>query len=427
MSLDRSLVYCTLILASCTAPLTPQTTPGQGSSTSQMEDTTSDGQTSAVATVGETTTTAVDTTAGSTMGSESGDETDTTGEPLGPRDHLVIIYTGHGFRPSVWNPTGGTEDFVLSPLLEPLEGLRDRMVIVQGLDNPGDGPNVVQGSFFMGVPSLLTGGHIQGVDSCYSKGATASIDYVLGQALGPNPLTLMRTGVRSQPAWNRDCQYQWALTFTGANTTIYPTENLADVYSWLEKSVDPSAPYMRTAAMYAQESLDPELDFREYARRQLLMAHIGLAQDVTSVATISLGSMWNDFTVEEPTITLHQMAHGVGTDEQYVDGHRFFAEEIADFAQRMADTPYGPDTLLDHTVIVWLSESGDPLFHDTLNIPVVLIGNASGRMRNGAYLQLDDAVQADLALTLAEIMGVPLPSFGDPALSAQVLDELLAQ
>ncbi|MCH9684832.1 MAG: hypothetical protein K0V04_25580 [Deltaproteobacteria bacterium] len=56
-----------------------------------------------------------------------------------------------------------------------------------------------------------------------------------------------------------------------------------------------------------------------------------------------------------------------------------------------------------------------------------MIGNTSSRRRRGAaFLQPDRAVQADLMLTIAEMMDAPLPGFDGPVLGATVLPEMLA-
>ena len=81
-------------------------------------------------------------------------------------------------------------------------------------------------------------------------------------------------------------------------------------------------------------------------------------------------------------------------------------------------------TMLDRSLVMWISETGEASSHSGHNIPVVLIGNLGGALRQGQYLQYVSRTQGDLLLTLAQVAGAT--TFGDPAIATAPLTELLA-
>src|SRR5262245_31832475 len=53
-----------------------------------------------------------------------------------PVRRFACAYMGNGANMALWTPTGEGAGFELSPILKPLSSLRDRVVIVSGLDVP---------------------------------------------------------------------------------------------------------------------------------------------------------------------------------------------------------------------------------------------------------------------------------------------------
>ncbi len=88
-------------------------------------------------------------------------------------------------------------------------------------------------------------------------------------------------------------------------------------------------------------------------------------------------------------------------------------------------TDFDGNTLLDNTVVVYLSEIGRAYDHNQLNVPLLVFGGKNTRIKGGQYLKITDGPQAglenatgnrpwnDLWLALAPIFGVNLPSLGD--------------
>jgi len=62
-----------------------------------------------------------------------------SGEGPVPPKRLVLFFTPHGTVWDNWSPSGGETDFVLSPILEPLERHRSKIVILDGIGVRADG------------------------------------------------------------------------------------------------------------------------------------------------------------------------------------------------------------------------------------------------------------------------------------------------
>ena len=88
----------------------------------------------------------------------------------------------------------------------------------------------------------------------------------------------------------------------------------------------------------------------------------------------------------------------------------FFSE----FLQKLAATPDGDGSLLDHTVYLYGSGIGNPSIHDHENLPILVAGGAGCGMKGGQHIRYAEQTPlANLHLTLLDRVGVHLDSFGD--------------
>jgi hypothetical protein len=94
-----------------------------------------------------------------------------------PAKRFVAIYTPGGTVLENWRPVGSEEDFVLGPILQPLEQVRDRILVLGGVDMTC----AVGEQNQAGLIGLLTGTAQQGSPSHYATGP--SIDQVLARRL----------------------------------------------------------------------------------------------------------------------------------------------------------------------------------------------------------------------------------------------------
>ena len=119
----------------------------------------------------------------------------------------------------------------------------------------------------------------------------------------------------------------------------------------------------------------------------------------------------------------------------------FYAEEFAYLLKRLKETPVaGGGTLLDQALIVWGTEIDNGSSHDHFDMPFVLAGGGAGKLNRGTVVDYPRSINfggtqytnpaglryhADLLLTIAKILNVPLTAIGPAAYDTTPLTELI--
>jgi hypothetical protein len=90
---------------------------------------------------------------------------------------------------------------------------------------------------------------------------------------------------------------------------------------------------------------------------------------------------------------------------------------FANFLQRLKDTPDGDGNLLEHSLFLYGSGMSDGNVHNHLNLPVLLAGNAGGRLPGGRHIQAGK-LAAERAISV-------IPKFDKMAPMANLMVSLL--
>lgn len=179
---------------------------------------------------------------------------------------------------------------------------------------------------------------------------------------------------------------------------------------------------------------------------QFELASAALIAGLTNVVTIASGGGGQGFGKfpEFNMPDLHGMGHGAAfgretAEDCFVELRQFHVKLVAGLAAKLAAIKEGDDTLLDRTLIVYLSDSGESHHPNLQEWPVVLLGDLGGRLKpGGRYLQFprynapEHKTMANLYCTLLHAAGRPRDKFGvaDPGLKGcdqtGPLPELLA-
>jgi hypothetical protein len=90
-------------------------------------------------------------------------------------------------------------------------------------------------------------------------------------------------------------------------------------------------------------------------------------------------------------------------------------EKFAEFLAKMAATPDGQGTLLDHSIFMYGSNMSNSDLHNNYPEPNILVGGGNGKMKlGGQHLVLPEKTPiANLHLTLLQKVGVERDKFGD--------------
>ena len=110
---------------------------------------------------------------------------------------------------------------------------------------------------------------------------------------------------------------------------------------------------------------------------------------------------------------------GLTSADCFVKVRQYHCKLIAGLAARLAAIREGDGTMLDNTLIVYLSDSGEAHHPNLREWPVVLLGGLRGKLRpGGRFVQLPSYGQkkhrtlSNLYLTLLQAAGKPRDRFG---------------
>jgi hypothetical protein len=93
---------------------------------------------------------------------------------------------------------------------------------------------------------------------------------------------------------------------------------------------------------------------------------------------------------------------------------RYHMERFAGFLQKLADTPDGDGSVLDHSLFLYGSNMGNSNQHDNYPLPEILVGGANGKHVGGKNLILPERTPlANVHLTILDKLGIAQPSFGN--------------
>ncbi len=145
-----------------------------------------------------------------------------------------------------------------------------------------------------------------------------------------------------------------------------------------------------------------------------------LACDLTRVVTLQFTHSHGQRFLDIPDYTVpgfgysdwHAMVHnddGASLGDSLYLGYEWYSHRMERLISRLKSIPEGDGTLLDNTIVLWMSEFGDGGGHDVRDLPVVLFG---GPIRKGEHLDMRGRTNQELMIGLAERFGLSLPTVG---------------
>ncbi|MDB4713438.1 DUF1552 domain-containing protein [bacterium] len=143
-------------------------------------------------------------------------------------------------------------------------------------------------------------------------------------------------------------------------------------------------------------------------------------------------------------ISVHEIGHTAdveGTEDRFDSNWKqgremrenirtYQMELIAGLAGKLKAVPEGDGTMLDNTVIVYLSDAGAQHHTGYENMPLMVLGNMNGAFKTGRYLhypnynQSGHRVLANFLMSLQHAAGMPVEEYGDKDLG---LSEMIDQ
>ena len=101
--------------------------------------------------------------------------------------------------------------------------------------------------------------------------------------------------------------------------------------------------------------------------------------------------------------------------EKLVKIQKWHMQQFADFLKKMADTPDGQGSLLDHAVFMYGSNMSNSNQHSNYPIPNLVVGGGNGKLKQGGqHLVLPERTPiANVHLSLMQKVGLERDHFGD--------------
>lgn len=385
---------------------------------------------------------------------------------------FVAWYVPCGIRMQDYTPTTTGAGYALTPILQPLAGVRDDVLVISGLANRG-AEDQVAGDHARGTGAFLTCARPDPLRVAVG----VSVDQVMARqqptTMNLPSLQLSMEGLKATGVCDGGlpCGYQGQISYADATTPMpnitSPAQAFDRLFSPLEAGVtqaerdrrralhtsildglsDPVARLQRTVSREDSVRVDEYLsgvralelrvantsvaptctapvrpsEESDVPTRIELMSDLmvtALSCDITRVITFMTGNGGSDqsFDFLGAPESHHVLSHHQGNAEKLAKLTTIDTWEMAvyaSFLEKLRAVPEGDSTLLDHTIALFSSEIGDGDRHLHYDLPVLIGGGRAAGLQTGVHLRTDgEQPIADLYLALLTAMGLPQATFG---------------
>jgi hypothetical protein len=386
-----------------------------------------------------------------------------------PMPRLGFVYFPHGAVMDRWSPKAVGRDFEFSPILKPLEPFKDHVTIVSGLKNK---------AAENGVAHATTAGtwlNCVAPPVSNSPRAGTSADQIAALRIGqdtPIPSLELATEPGGPCDTRYGCGYGHTISFRTPTQPLPMGFNPRKVFYQLfgqgDNSEEREAIVSETRSILDSISSDASslqvkltksdramvseyldsvreierriqtLEKRDVSRLHLPDAPLGVPNDpsehldlmfdlialayqanITRVATFMIAKeltmrTFNNIGVPD---AFHAVSHH-GDNPVNLDKltkiAAYHTEVLARFVKKLAGTPDGDGSLLDHSILLFGSNMSNSNKHDHDPLPSAVIGRGYGRIKGRQHLRYpQDTPLANLLLTLLNRASIPIEKIGD--------------
>ena len=389
-----------------------------------------------------------------------------------PSHRFQTFYVPNGMAMDYWTPKGEGAAFELSPILEPLAPYRDQMLVLSGIKASWNYIHAgASGSFLTGTPrggkneieifadvsmDQLLARHF--AEQTQVASLEVSMDAPANAGACTGNLSCVYTHTLSwksatQPLpmeWNPRAVFERLFGDSGSTDRAAREKRLRQHKSILDSVQDKLAGLQRelgpgdrtkmaefTDAVRdverriarAEEQSDIQLPaieepqgapavFEDHLALMLDLQLLAFQSDLTRVISFMIGK--EQSARPYPQIGVpeahHPLSHHNDIPEliaQMSKINRYHTELFSKYLAKLRATPDGDGTLLDHTTILYGAGISNSQRHSGDNLPLMLVGGSSGRIKGGRHLKYTDKpMMANLLVTLMDKMDVPVDHVG---------------
>ncbi len=388
-----------------------------------------------------------------------------------PKPHLGFIYFPHGAVIDKWTPAAAGKDFDFPQIIKPLEPHRKYVTIVSGLENkPAISPAVhaiMPGTWLSCVHPRASNDPWGGV----------TVDQIAAQHIGQDtPFPSIEIGTESRGGGgtcDRDfgCSYSGTISFSTPSTPLPMEVNPRTLFQRLfgqgdtpEERKAISQQYSSILDLVQTEANDLKRDLGPQDRAMLsdylesvheierrvqkmeardlstlhlpgtpagvperLDDHLNLMFDLTAlawqanltrvfsmmmVAEVS-GQTYNNIGVSDAFHPLSHHQNDPAKMARLAKIQTYHSTVFAKFVAKLAATPDGEGTLLDHSILLYGSNMSNSNMHNNYPLPAAIVGGY-GKIKGNQHLKYDNREPlANLLLTVLDRAGIPQDKVGD--------------
>jgi hypothetical protein len=390
-----------------------------------------------------------------------------------PRTRLGAIYFPHGAIMDKWTPAAEGAGFELTPILQPLKPFYNQITVVSDLRHANAYGSGATANHNRSAAAYLSGAFAQ-TGAQPSLGIT--VDQIAAQKIGQDtPLPSLELTIE-EPSLNcgdgLSCSYRDTISWQGPHAPLPMQNNPQVVFerlfgdgntaeqrkmrrsqsiSLLDSVVGEATALQRRLPAADRSRLDQYLtDVREIERRvqkagqQLsddlpvpaaptgvprdVEEHIKLMYDlqvlawqaeITRVSTFLMckelsGATYPKSGIRDAFHTLSHHSNVKDNIERFSVLNTYHVGLFAYFLEKLRATPDGDGTLLDHSMVLYGSGMSDGNQHNHTDLPIVVAGGASGRLKGGRHLRHPkNTPMANLLVAMLDTLGIETDKFGD--------------
>ncbi len=157
----------------------------------------------------------------------------------------------------------------------------------------------------------------------------------------------------------------------------------------------------------------------ELARLMIDLQVLAFTAETTRVSTFKLGRDTSNrvFPESGSTTPFHSASHHGDMPSSLKDFSKINAYHVsllAEFVQKLKNTPDGDGNLLDHSLVLYGSGMGNSNVHAHKRVPFILVGHAGGTVKGNLHVKTkEETPQANGLLAVVHKLGVNVESVGN--------------
>jgi hypothetical protein len=389
-----------------------------------------------------------------------------------PVHRFQTFYVPNGMAMEYWTPKGEGAAFELSPILEPLAPFRDQMLVLSGIKASWNYIHAgASGSFLTGTPrggrneieifadvsmDQLLARHFasdtQVASLELSMDAPANAGACTGNLSCVYTHTLSwRSATQPLPMeWNPRAVFERLFGDSGSTDRTAREARLRQHKSILDSVAEKLASLKRDLGPRDQSKVDdyteairdverriqraeeqrdveiPALEqpqgappvFEDHLALMLDLQLLAFQSDLTRVISFMIGK--EQSARPYPQIGVpeahHPLSHHNNIPELIAHMskiNRYHTQLFSQYLAKLRATPDGDGSLLDHTTILYGAGISNSQRHSGDDLPLLVMGGGSGRLKGGRHLTYaDKPMMANLLVTLMDKMEVPVDHVG---------------